>query len=67
MVFKLFRQNVNSFCRSTREYRTKAGPRVMALAHGRPLTKKGVIKTEATLFIRHLIIGYLVKTLPGCP
>lgn len=67
MVFKLFKQNVNSFCRSTEECRTKTESEELTLAHCRPLYNQGVIKTEVILFIHYMITGYLEKTVAGCP
>lgn len=68
MVFKLFKQNVNSFCRSTEACRTKTVSKELTLAHWRPLSKSGrVIKTEVILFLHYMITGYSEKTLTGWP
>lgn len=58
-VFKLFKQNVNSFCRSTEDVEQKQGADSGTL----PATvTSGVIKTEVILFIQDMITGYLEKT-----
>lgn len=66
-VFKLFKQNVNSFCGRTEGGRTKPESKELTRAHGGPWKIRGVIKTEVRLFIHDTITGYLGKTGTGGP
>lgn len=67
MVFKLFRQKCKQFLSQYWGIQNKSRAQGAGSGTGQATVKKGVIKTEALLFICRLITGYLVETLLHCP